>query len=559
MTLQAVAQEMDGDEALSDLWSISFDIHPVVDGFSSWTMGTSVIEGDNESGGNGVSLSSASSYTFADNDGSEVAIECTFDLSNLITDAGIATRLSSLGGLGTGLTKLVNHYLQGEFVFDNSLGTITVAPDKISGLALDPLLFLDSNQDFSIPVSMLVRDSATINGQIERSEKVETGTLSVDLVGTADTPTVSALNAAGDVGEFIPLTLGGSTTDTDVALGRTQSESMYYIITELPGQSSLSFEYVFVDGNGIVAGYDHEGHWLLYPEDLSDLHIYVPRSGSGTLSFRHSTVAIEDDDDMATHSVEFQVTLSASNSTGENITWPLPPTLQIGASSGLEDNPVTLIADAFPDESDTTNPVVTVVIYDLPEGAKIEGAVLNPFNNKWVAPAQDVRDGKVTITPPSDFSGNMALTMEAVSTTAEGLSATTGPQSTSAYVDPVADGADISCTPSSAVEDETISLAVSLQELDSDGSEQAGEDVYIKIANNAVMLSAYQLVGSGDADATLGGENLVGYYRIPVADMSGILLQPTEQWHGTIQLSLAVPMFESEDDEDGDHMTVSTS
>jgi hypothetical protein len=558
LTLQAVAQELDGDEAVSDPWPITFDIYPVVDGFSSWSMATSVTEGENEGGGSGISLASASGYSFQDSDGSEEAIECTFDLSSLITDAGIAVRLSNLSGSGTGLTKLVNNYLQGDFTYNEGVGTITVAPNKISTIALDATLFLDSNEDFSIPVSMLVRDSATINGQTETSETVEEGSLSVNLIGTADTPSVSAESAEGDAGVLIPLNLGGDTTDTDVALGRSQSEGIYYILTELPAQSTTSFEYTLVNAGGSVVGHDHEGHWLLFPEDLPGLHILVPRNG-GTLAFRHSTVALENDGDMATNSIEFQVQVNATAGGLGNLTLPLPPTLEIGTTIGVEDTAVILNVSAFADPEDPTNPTVTIAIFDLPAGAQVNGATLNPFNNRWVASADDVRSGRVTLTPPDDLGGDMYFSLEAVSTTAYGLSASTGPQNTTAYLDPVADGASISCVPSSSVEDATIALDVSLQQQDGDGSEQAGTSLYVKITNNAEMVSAYPLVGSGDPDASLGGVNLQGYYRVPVADMDGILLQPTAHWNGNIALQLAVPIYETEDDEDADYMTVSTS
>lgn len=89
MTLQAVSQEIDGDEAVSDVWPVTFGIFPVADGFSSWNMETQVTELDNESGGEGVSLRAAKNYAFLDNDGSEEVVQCTFDRSNLIGDAGL--------------------------------------------------------------------------------------------------------------------------------------------------------------------------------------------------------------------------------------------------------------------------------------------------------------------------------------------------------------------------------------------------------------------------------------------------------------------------------------
>uniref|UniRef100_A0A7S3P310 Calmodulin n=1 Tax=Amphora coffeiformis TaxID=265554 RepID=A0A7S3P310_9STRA len=557
MTLQAVSQEMDGDEAVSDPWPVAFDIFPAVDGFASWEMAIQVSEQENESGGMGVPLGAAKNYALKDSDGSEEVIECTFDLSNLISDAGIATRLKKLSGPSSGLKELVDFYLVGDFVFDSDTSTITVLPDKIETLILRADLFLDSNQDFSIPVSILVRDSATLNGKTEISEKIEQGLLNVDLLGTADLPTVSAGNASGSAGTLVKINLAGASSDTDVDLGRIQSEEIYYIVTQMPSSESMPFEYAFVDGDSNVVGHDHGVHWLLYPEHLNYLFMRVPSSRNGTLGFRLATVALENDGDLAYNTGLFEVVFSAVNGTGGEDP-PLPPILQVGINSGLEDNKMTLVADAFSDPNDLTNPSVTVVISGLPDGAAVEGARLNPFNNHWVAAIEDVRNGNVLITPPKDFGGNMSITLEAISTTASGLSATSGAKSTTAFVDPVADGTDISCQPETSLEDEIISLKVTLEGKDVDGSEEVAGFVFIRLVNdNAEIVGAFSQVQVGDPDATIQGVGLVGYTRVGVSEMKNIPIVPTEHWHGSIQIEVVVPVIETLDDADGDHLIVS--
>ena len=125
-------------------------------------------------------------------------------------------------------------------------------------------------------------------------------------------------------------------------------------------------------------------------------------------------------------------------------------------------------------------------------------------------------------------------------------------------MDPVADGADISCLPETSFEDEIISLEVTLQVKDIDGSEEIATNVYIRLVNNnAEITGDFSQVQIGDTDATLKGVDLVGYTRVAVSDMKNIPISPTEHWHGSIQINVAVPVIESLDDADGDHLMLS--
>jgi hypothetical protein len=130
---------------------------PVADGFSSWGMSVSLTEEDNEVNGVGVSLGNVGNYSLADTDGSEEVIEFKFDLSAIIADAGIQTRLNDLTGKEATLSDLVSDYLEGTFSYDEPTGVIVVAPENVEAIKLDAQLFLDSNQGFSVPVEALVK------------------------------------------------------------------------------------------------------------------------------------------------------------------------------------------------------------------------------------------------------------------------------------------------------------------------------------------------------------------------------------------------------------------
>ncbi|MEQ1576256.1 MAG: calcium-binding protein [Hyphomicrobium sp.] len=567
VTVRAVTQEIDGSQATSPQWPVSIVVNPViaggtVDGFSSWGLGATQSEAASESGTN-ISLASSLNYTLADNDGSETVIEYTFNLTNLITNAGIATQLSSLPGAGSGIDKLVANYITGTFVYDSGAKTITVQASLIGGVALSSQLFLDSNRDFSIPVTALVRDTAIIGGSPVTVDKLESGSFGVNFTGTADVPTVFANSVSGNSGTSIPLTLGGTTTDTDVTLGRLQSEDIFYVLrTTNTGTAPL---FGLTDSFGNVVGIDTgNGSFLINPSDLADLRIITPPGAGGTINFELTTVATENDGDRATNSTNFTVTVVPLAGTGPGDA-PLPPAVTVGANNGNEDGPITLNVSAVPAAGDLTNPSVSVVISGIPAGAQVTGAILLPPVNvgdapRWVATAAAVNGGAVHVTPPPDFSGTMNITVEGIARNVNLQSATTGPRIVPILVDPVADGVAIGASPAAGSEDLPIALGLSLGEVDTDGSEDIGVFCYVKLTNGATVIGGYPAVAAGDSDATIDGTSLVGYYRVPTSSAASLQIQPALNWHGSIGVTVAAYSVEPVDSTpDADNTKLSTS
>lgn len=548
VTVRAVTQEVDGSQASSPQWPVTIQVFPVinaatVDGFASWGMGATRTEGDVE-GGSGISLASAANHVLVDNDGSEQVVSYTFDLSNLIADAGIAARLAALPGAGSGLDKLVNTYMSGTFTYNSAAGTITVLAGNIGGISLSHQLFLDSNQDFSIPVSALVRDTAIIGGSPISVDKVETGTFHVDLIGTADTPTVFASSVSGSSGTLLPLSLGGDSTDTDIALGRVLSEDIYYVVTLLnPGTAPALG---FTDGAGNIVGLDNgDGTWILTPVDLVNLHVTTPGGSAGTANLRLTTIAVENDGDTASNSTNFNVVVTSAPGGGG--TPPLPPVVTIGANNGNEDGSITLSVHAQPAPGDLTNPSVAVMISDLPPGTQVTGARFNPETGRWVASAAAVNSGAVQIIPPPDYSGTMTITIEAVATNVSLMKASTGTTPVDVWVDPVADGVAISAAPDAGFEDLPVNLNISLAERDIDGSEDIGAFTYVQLSHGATLLGGYAIVGGGDPDATIDGTSVVGYYRVPTSHVPALQMQPAPNWHGTVTVRVAAYAIEPVD------------
>jgi hypothetical protein len=269
----AVTQEIDGDQSVSAPWTVNFEIQPVIDGLSNYNLNSQISEDTNEVDGADIPLNVTLQFTLIDgvdvgDNPAEQALQVVYDFRSLIDDAQIRTRLYDLAQNETGTTLnaatelpfLIENYLTGynasTMVFDPVSGLLTVPIDQIGGLRLQSKLFFQSNIAFSIGLFLLVREFAL---GIELFQNYS-GALNVDLRGSADPPTVFVNNATGNSLENIPLDLGGNLTDTDVALGRPSSESLYFIVTEIQA-FNMSFDYKFVNSAGELLGSDRGGAW----------------------------------------------------------------------------------------------------------------------------------------------------------------------------------------------------------------------------------------------------------------------------------------------------------
>jgi hypothetical protein len=499
--LQAVSQELDGDQALSDLWNVAFNVLPIADGFTAITKaGIQVKEGDLEAN-KSISLRDFS-FIYGDADTiagatSEKIISYTFNLTNLIDNAQIGARLQALTGVPPTLTNLIP-YIGGTFSFNNTEGTITVDPSRLSTLSLNGTLFFDSNVDFSIPVKILIRDYAVIGGTNYTDDIVASTSYKVDLVGTADTPTVFTQNVSGAVNVGIPISLGGNRTDTDIALNRNDSELVYYIVTAL----DKSIEYTFINGAGNLLGLDlGSGKYYLATTDLPSLHIKIAANAnltnSSVLQFQLTTVAVENDGDRATNTAPFTV---ATNDVGGGgtIGFNATTSLTFGTSTGREDTPFVANLTVTTSPSNATG---SIVFSNIPSGTVLSGVLFDPTTGKFFASATTVNAGGVRITPTKDFSGNLTMTVQGVATGPSGEKFFGEEINATFFVEPVADGPSIVIAPTTGNEDESISLNISLAETDVDDSEVVGNVTYIRVVTAGASIAGLTQVLATDPDA----------------------------------------------------------
>jgi hypothetical protein len=590
ITVEAVSQEIDGDQATSDPWHVSFDVAPVindatVDGLTGWTPNVTVVEEKDAAAGTNVSLASiqVSPANFVDNDGSEEIMSYTLDLTNLVGDAEVLERVRELMADPVATSTQARDWIISNGIVggatnytDNTDGTITISADldgageittsaesKLAGLSLLADIFADSNVDFSIPISVEVRDRANLSGGPVDVFTTETATFDVNLVATADTPTVSAENPdnngnTADVDTFnyrelIALTLGGETTDRDATdLGRAQSEEIYYILNLDSVTGGSAPDLVLLDSGSNVIGLDNgDGSWLLTEAELADVNLFSLEFSGGprTLNMSLTTVSV-DEASTATNSVggEFQLIIDPGVG-GVTGTPPVPPDVDLGALLGQiedTDGPLANPAQPFatpgdgPDPDLLPDPVASIsIMFEVPPGVTVTGASFNPGTGRWVTTAAAFNSGAVSITPPADSSDPISIDIEAVAVGTNFLTATTGIQTVVLPVTAVADAPTITAAMAAATEDTPVDLNLNLSLNDTDGSEVLGSHVYVRLNNGATLLGGYPVVTE-----TVDGVNLVGYYKVPVGDVGGLQIQGAADWHGTVGVEVAATSVE---------------
>jgi len=255
---------------------------------------------------------------------------------------------------------LINSDLvEGTFSFNATTGVLTVARAKMGSLKLKATIFKDSNVGFSIPISAKIVDSVQIAGATVSDSMIQKGVFYVQLTGTADVPTVFT-DAMVSGGRRIPVSVGGLSTDSDVALGRVASERIHYFVSALDLDGLSAFQ--FVDSANSPVGFaGGDDTWFLLPEDVEaaeasgGLFIAVrnPTNTSATAIFNFTAVATENDGDVAGNSTTFRVnyvwqgggavgggggtTVGGAVGAGGPDVAPLAPVVTIGPHQGIED------------------------------------------------------------------------------------------------------------------------------------------------------------------------------------------------------------------------------
>jgi hypothetical protein len=499
LSIRAISQENDGHQT-SVTVPLSIYVNPVVD---TVTPGTGIIVSED----NNIPLSAMVPSGFDDTDGSESVVSYTVDLNGIIASAGIGATVASV-------SDFIANYINGTYT-DNGDGTITVLAANLTGVSFKSAAFVDSNRDFAVPFTTLVQDvssALTVQGSF-------LGYYAVNFEGVADVPTVFANDYSGTSGTPVLVNptgteFGGTTTDTDVALGQTQSESIYYIVSGLYDTPGLTL--AFIDAaSGMPVGFNNNnGTWILTPAQLANLAITAVGGSSGSVTLTLTTVATENDGDVATNSTAFDVNFGTTGGGGGG-TPPLPPIIVVNPMIGTEDNAYALDIDVTKDPLDPSvpDPNITVVLHGIPADATVTGAFYNSVNDTWVTDAATLNGGGVTVRPADNYSGPINFTVDAIATNINLQQATTPAVPAQVYYTPVADPVLISFSTPGGNEDVAIPINISaaLTDLNGTPNENIIEPVVLRIYySGAVTLSAGTQVGPD--------------YHLTLAELAGLTI-----------------------------------
>jgi len=378
----------------------------------------------------------------------------------------------------------------------NPDGSVTLTPEQLDGLTITPPE--DSNVDFDLSIT-----ATAIDGDATAET---TGTLSVDVLGVADTPTLFTADAAGDVGEPIPLDITSGLTDTD------GSETLSITITGLPEGASLN--------NGTV---NPDGSVTLTPEELNGLEL-TPPAGSDT-DFQLTVTATATDvepagegphTDTASRVGTIDVDLSSNAE---------PPVLVLDDAQGYEDTAIPLDIDAaITDAGD----VLSITIADVPPGTTLSAGTDNGDGTWSLDP--DQLDG-LTITPPADSNVDFDLTVTATATDGSDVETTT--DIFTVDVIGVADAPTLQTEDVSGDSGEPIPLDIASGLTDTDGSESL-----------SITISGLP----EGASLNNGTVNPDGSVTLTPAELNGLVLTPPAG--SDEDFTLAVTATSTEDDGD---------
>ncbi|WP_341363265.1 Ig-like domain-containing protein [Thalassospira sp. SN3W] len=366
---------------------------------------------------------------------------------------------------------------------DNGDGSWTLSSDQLAGLTITPAD--DFSGSFELGVTATSADGEDI--------ATTTGSITVDVAGVADAPTLDVTDASGNEDSAIALDIDAGLTDSGEVLTVT--------ISGVPEGATLS------------AGTDNgDGSWTLSATDLNGLTITPADDFSGSFDLM-VTAQSADGDDVATTTGSITVDVAGVADA---------PTLDVSDASGLEDSAITLDIDAGLTDS---SEVLSVTISGVPEGATLSAGTDNG-DGSWTLSAADLNG--LTITPADDFSGSFDLTVTAQS--ADGSDIATATDTITVGVAGVADAPTLDVSDASGSEDSAITLDIDA------GLTDSGEVLTVTISG----------VPEGAA-LSAGTDNGDGTWTLSAADLNGLTITPANDFSGSFDLTVTAQSADGDD------------
>jgi Ca2+-binding RTX toxin-like protein len=192
---------------------------------------------------------------------------------------------------------------------------------------------------------------------------------------------------------------------------------------------------------------------------------------------------------------------------------PEEPVLTVSDAAGREDVAIPLDISAVVGDS---NEVLTVTVAGVPEGAKLSAGTDNG-DGTWTLTPEQLQG--LALTPPANYSGELALTVTATATESGQSATTTG--TIAVNVAPVADMPTLAVSPAMGAEDTAIPLDIAATPVDPD------ETLSVTVAG----------VPEG-AKLSAGTDNGDGTWTLTADQLAGLTLTPAE--HSAEDFTLTV-------------------
>jgi len=383
------------------------------------------------------------------------------------------------------------------FTATDANSTVSLSPAQLEGLTITPPA--DSADDFQLTVTATATETDPDTGEVTTATS-DPVPLDVTVQGVADGAQVTDTTSSGAEDTAIPFTVDVSELDTD------GSETLSVTLSNIP-------EGAVITRNGETVPVNEDGSVTLGEGELDGLAILPPADFSGNFDLTVSATTTDEGDvsETALGAVSIDVTGMAD-----------APDLDLSDALGNEDTAIPLdISATLPDGSEA----LSVSISGIPDGAVL--TVANPAGIPVeVAVVDGVANipnglvgGDIAITPPADSADDFQLTVTA--TSKDGTSIATTEGTLNVTVEGVADGAVVTDTVATGLEDTLIPITVDVSELDTDGSESLSVTLS-NIPQGAVILRNGEAVAvNEDGTVTLGAGELDGLAVLPPADFSG--------------------------------------
>ncbi|WP_137176367.1 Ig-like domain-containing protein [Roseomonas sp. AR75] len=370
---------------------------------------------------------------------------------------------------------------------------------------LDRLLVIPP-RDFAGEITPKVTAFA-MDGTGRTTSTTDSASLHVEAV--ADGPAISAAPPASAEDASVPLNLAIAGRDADGSEG--------VVAVTLSG---LSAGARIAPAAGITANGD--GTWTVDPSAIAAVRLIPPENAHGTFGLT-VTATVREESNGATATSSRSVSVSVS---------PMPdaPTASAADVTGTEDQPIALgLAAALVDRDGSE--AMSVVIAGLPEGARLSAGINNGDGSWTLTPAQLAG---LSVTPPGDWSGSMALTLHA-----HAMERSTGQVATTSvpFRVSVLGSADAPLVDAAATatgeEDTAISLDIVARLTDRDGSET------LALIATGVPAGAQFSAGYANPD---------GSWTIPGDALAGLAFTPPPHFAGTLRLDFAATASEADGD-----------